>query len=115
MKKFKKNAGYGDPFFGDSIFRPDKMDTLDKVPAADLLIWNVKDGWEPLCAFLDKPIPVGPIPHENKSGTDWMLNYAWKSEFARDMEKTAIKTLSLAVLKHALVALIALGVYYFTK
>jgi len=38
------------------------------VPADRLLIWNVKNGWEPLCKFLDKPIPSNPIPHENKSG-----------------------------------------------
>ena len=38
------------------------------VPPERLLIWNIKDGWEPLCNFLDKPIPPKPIPHENKSG-----------------------------------------------
>ena len=29
------------------------------VPQEDLLIWNVKDGWEPLCKFMGKPIPDG--------------------------------------------------------
>lgn len=32
------------------------------VPEDRLLIWNLKDGWEPLCKFLGKPIPNTPIP-----------------------------------------------------
>jgi len=39
-----------------------------KVPADRLLIWNVKDGWEPLCKFLEKPIPDMRIPHDNITG-----------------------------------------------
>ena len=39
-----------------------------KVPAEDLLVWKVKDGWEPLCKFLNCPIPDGPIPHDNRTG-----------------------------------------------
>tara|TARA_R110002020_G_scaffold20952_2_gene70835 strand:- start:1917 stop:2657 length:741 start_codon:yes stop_codon:yes gene_type:complete len=30
-----------------------------------LLIFNVKDGWEPLCRFLNKPIPDLPFPNVN--------------------------------------------------
>ena len=32
------------------------------VPENRLLVWNIKDGWEPLCKFLDKPVPDSPIP-----------------------------------------------------
>jgi len=38
------------------------------VPEEDLLIWNVKEGWEPLCKFLGKTIPKEPFPHDNKTG-----------------------------------------------
>ena len=38
------------------------------VPAEDLLVWILKEGWEPICSFLGKPIPEGPIPHENRTG-----------------------------------------------
>ena len=35
------------------------------IPAARLLVYEVKQGWEPLCAFLDKPVPETPFPHVN--------------------------------------------------
>ena len=27
------------------------------VPKENLLVWDLKEGWEPLCKFLNKPIP----------------------------------------------------------
>ena len=35
------------------------------VPSEKLLIFSVKEGWEPLCKFLDVPIPDGPFPNTN--------------------------------------------------
>lgn len=35
---------------------------IKTVPKHRLLIWNVKDGWEPLCKFLGKEVPNIPIP-----------------------------------------------------
>jgi hypothetical protein len=35
-----------------------------------LLEWNAKEGWEPLCHFLGKPVPVQPFPWINKR-EDW--------------------------------------------
>ncbi|MBE2319349.1 hypothetical protein DVA67_025460 [Solirubrobacter sp. CPCC 204708] len=37
------------------------------VPADRLLVWLPKDGWEPLCAFLEVPVPDAPFPHVNDS------------------------------------------------
>lgn len=31
-----------------------------------LLVWRVEDGWEPVCAALDLPVPGTPFPHRNK-------------------------------------------------
>jgi hypothetical protein len=36
------------------------------VPKDRLLIFNVKQGWKPLCEFLEVPIPENPFPHENE-------------------------------------------------
>lgn len=37
------------------------------VPAERLLVWSPRDGWEPLCAFLEVPVPGEPVPHVNES------------------------------------------------
>ena len=37
------------------------------VPADRLLVFEVKDGWEPLCRFLNVPIPSMPFPRSNDS------------------------------------------------
>ncbi|XP_078484558.1 uncharacterized protein LOC101242581 [Ciona intestinalis] len=39
-----------------------------KVPKNQLLIYNVKEGWEPLCKFLGVETPDEPFPHKNKLG-----------------------------------------------
>lgn len=35
------------------------------VPTERLLVFDVEDGWEPLCAFLDVAVPDAPFPHLN--------------------------------------------------
>ncbi|KAE8158554.1 P-loop containing nucleoside triphosphate hydrolase protein [Aspergillus tamarii] len=35
------------------------------VPARHLLIFHVREGWEPLCEFLGQPVPSTPFPHVN--------------------------------------------------
>ena len=80
------------------------------VPKEDLLVWNLKDGWEPLFTFLGKPIPDGPIPHENKtSDEEWTRNYGFKHKiFAVGMKHIA-KNLVRFLLK------ILIGLYLFSK
>ena len=40
---------------------------IDYVPKDRLLVYEVKDGWKPICDFLDKPIPEIPFPYKNKT------------------------------------------------
>ena len=40
---------------------------INRVPKDRLLIWNLKDGWEPICNFVNVPIPDQPIPVLNKT------------------------------------------------
>jgi hypothetical protein len=35
------------------------------VPADRLLVWDVREGWGPLCAFLGLPVPDEPFPNVN--------------------------------------------------
>ena len=38
---------------------------IDEVPADRLLVYMPGDGWEPLCEFLDVPVPPEPYPRVN--------------------------------------------------
>ena len=38
---------------------------IDTVPSERLLVWDPKEGWEPLCEFLEAPVPDMPLPHVN--------------------------------------------------
>ncbi len=39
------------------------------VPPERLLVWEVGEGWEPLCEFLEVDVPGEPLPHANDRGT----------------------------------------------
>jgi hypothetical protein len=41
------------------IFRAHIQTVKTEVPPNRLLVFDVKDGWEPLCSFLDVPVPTG--------------------------------------------------------
>ncbi|RAL08727.1 sulfotransferase family protein [Aspergillus homomorphus CBS 101889] len=59
-------------FFGTNI-RNDARDTYrnhvariqELVPKERLLLYHVKEGWEPLCEFLGQPVPDVPVPRGN--------------------------------------------------
>ena len=38
------------------------------VPPERLLVWEVTEGWEPLCEFLGVDVPDEPLPHANDRG-----------------------------------------------
>ncbi|QBD83611.1 sulfotransferase family protein [Ktedonosporobacter rubrisoli] len=48
-----------------AVFERHIEEVKRSVPAERLLIYNVKEGWEPLCAFLGVPVPSTPFPHIN--------------------------------------------------
>eukprot|EP01084_Bolivina_argentea_P190766 327729_1 len=53
---------------------------IDIIGENNLLIFNPKDGWKPLCTFLNKPIPDIPFPQSNQRGilkniAKWTLIY----------------------------------------
>jgi hypothetical protein len=41
----------------------------ESVPAERLLVWEARDGWEPLCEFLELDVPDEPLPHVNDTET----------------------------------------------
>ena len=60
--------------FGDKInnkefmidhFKRHTDDVIKTVPKDRLLVYEASHGWEPLCKFLDVPVPSTPFPREN--------------------------------------------------
>ena len=41
------------------------------IPSDQLLVFEAKDGWEPLCNFLNVPVPDGPYPRTNDRAEFW--------------------------------------------
>lgn len=56
---------FGDRDYACSIFEEHIAEVKRRVPADRLLVYEVKQGWEPLCAFLGVPVPDTPFPHLN--------------------------------------------------
>jgi hypothetical protein len=68
---------------GPSAFAPKHAEPADLIAAMErhndavrreiaperLLEWRVEEGWEPLCAFLEVPVPDAPLPHLNDRAT----------------------------------------------
>ena len=47
------------------IFNAHNEAVKQTVPAHRLLLFEVQQGWEPLCEFLERPTPTEPFPHVN--------------------------------------------------
>jgi hypothetical protein len=43
------------------------QEVQENIPADRLLVWSVTDGWEPLCEFLELPVPDADFPRVNDS------------------------------------------------
>lgn len=43
------------------------------LPPEQLLVFQAKDGWEPLCNFLDVPVPDRPFPRTNDRAEFWEI------------------------------------------
>ena len=60
-------SGVFDPAILGKAFERYNDEVRATVPAGRLLEWKPADGWEPLCEFLEVPVPQAPLPHVNDS------------------------------------------------
>jgi hypothetical protein len=76
------------------------------LPPNRLLEWQAADGWEPLCEFLNKPVPANmPFPKGNPT-TEWMQRVGATMQ---EHNKRALR--NMAVFGTLVVALISWLVY----
>ncbi|HKV57881.1 MAG TPA: sulfotransferase [Ktedonobacteraceae bacterium] len=60
---------FEDKDFAISVFLRHIEEVKQHVPAEKLLVYDVKEGWEPLCAFLGVEVSAKPFPHVNDSAS----------------------------------------------
>ena len=56
-----------DPEHALSVYRSHNNEVAQTVPPDRLLVFDVKEGWDPLCEFLDVPVPDDPFPRVNSA------------------------------------------------
>jgi hypothetical protein len=66
-KTFK--GRFHDKKFAIDIFNKHIEEVKKNVPSERLLIYNIKEGWKPLCDFLQVPRPDAEFPHVNDSSS----------------------------------------------
>jgi hypothetical protein len=51
------------------VYNRHNREVQQAVPAQRLLVFDAKQGWEPLCRFLEVPVPEEPFPHLNDTAS----------------------------------------------
>lgn len=46
-------------------FARHRQEVVETIPPERLLVFDVREGWGPLCAFLNRPVPEAPFPSSN--------------------------------------------------
>jgi len=71
---FTRRTLGGDPTDREACiaaYRARQADVEATIAAERLLIFDVTEGWEPLCAFLGVPVPDQPFPRRNDPAQYW--------------------------------------------
>lgn len=59
------------------VYQHHNQHVVEIVPKQRLLQYDVKEGWEPLCEFLDRPVPEEPFPWLNERTKFLASKPAW--------------------------------------
>lgn len=80
---------FEDKDYAIAVFNQHIEEVKQRVPPDKLLVYNVKEGWEPLCAFLGVEVPKDkPFPHLNDQES-FIGNVAWRQNRQR-MVRTVV-------------------------
>lgn len=70
------------------IYHRHNQSVQDYIPEGQLLVYDVSEGWEPLCQFLNVPIPDHPFPNTNASAHfKQMKNATLKAPVSDEMKR----------------------------
>lgn len=54
-----------DAAYAIGVYEKHNREVIATIAAERLLVYDVAEGWEPLCRFLDRPVPQEPFPRLN--------------------------------------------------
>lgn len=85
---------FEDKAYALSVFQQHIEEIKKNVPPEKLLVYDVKQGWEPLCAFLGVDVPQGkPFPHLNERA-----NFIGVRQLQQSQRKVAATILAAGLL-----------------
>jgi hypothetical protein len=64
---------FGDREAAIAAYRRRTEEVRAAIPAGRLLVFDVAEGWGPLCAFLGAPVPTTPFPRVNSTEDFWKM------------------------------------------
>jgi hypothetical protein len=64
-------GGFGDKEAALAAYRRRTEEVRAAIPPERLLVFDVAQGWGPLCAFLGVDEPATPFPHVNNTAEFW--------------------------------------------
>ena len=65
------HGAYGSRESAIAAFERHVAAVREAIPADRLLVYDVAEGWEPLCRFLEVPVPDAPFPRTNSTAEFW--------------------------------------------
>nr|XP_026690220.1 uncharacterized protein LOC100186200 [Ciona intestinalis] len=112
LSEITVGSGKPEPFLWKTWLRRHNAYVRVTVPRDQLLEFDVKEGWEPLCTFLNLEIPDEEFPCENKAGqshdvTDRMMQDTWIAKQMAAEVKLIVATVALSI-----AVIIALAFYF---
>ena len=91
------------------LYKDHNAEIKKLVPKENLLVFNVKEGWDPLCRFLNEQVPEAEFPNRN-SKADFSKNNETAGQV---MQAAALK--NMAVYGTGLVAVVAAAAFAILK
>jgi len=91
------NGNFADKQYAIQVFNQHIEEVKQHVPPERLLIYNVKEGWEPLCAFLGVEVPQNkPFPHLNERAS-FFGNRRWERNVTILMARKVLIAASIII------------------
>lgn len=65
------NGRFGERDYALKVFDQHNQEVAARIPGDRLLVFDIRQGWEPLCRFLEVDVPDIPFPHLNRGDALW--------------------------------------------